>query len=422
MTSVLLVGDLGNASSAGAGSGACVARTKRFRNALLKGGFTVTCCSPGEGKTGALKIREVLDGGEFSSVVAISPFPAECAVFSHTELPLWIDMNGMHPAELQLQNSQDRRFGERMLRILALENTLLARGDSFSTPSVRQAAAVTGELLLLGRTCFNKENGISVSPISHCAEGFDETGRTSSDLFEIVSTGSFNIWFDELTLFRALEIAMKADDSIRFTATGGSIPFSPEKFLRFEKLVASSRFRDRFSLPGWVSREELLKVYSVAGAATYTDIQSPETFLGARTRVLDWISRGIPVVCTEGAEISDDISRHGMGVVVPSGDCEALASAYCRLASEKILQVKILEAQKKWCLSEGSSEHLFRDLLKWCENPVRVRHSLLGRSTVPRINSTGYLIRLFKELSSSAGAGYAVKRLLKRLGVVKEIP
>ncbi len=422
MNSVLLVGDSGNDSSAGAGSGACVARTKRFSNALLQGGFSVTCCSPGEGRVGAIRIRKLLAEKEFSSVVAISPFPAESAVLSGTDLPLWIDINGMHPAELQLQNRDDRRHGERFLRILALENSLLARGDGFSTPSIRQAASVTGELLLLGRTCFNGSNGITVAPIPHCAEPFHDSMKTNSELFRIVSTGSFNIWFDEAVLFKALEAAMQADESIRFTATGGAIPFSRDKFPDFEKLVESSRFKDRFSLPGWVSREELEKVYSSAGAATYTDIPSPETFLGARTRVLDWISRGIPVVCTAGAEIADDIARHRLGIVVPSGDSEALARAYCSLADEESRCRSIREAQRKWCAGEGSSEHLFKDLLKWCSNPVRVPQKRLGRTTVSSMNSTGYLIRLFRELSISAGPGYAAKRLLKRMGLFRGNP
>ncbi|MCK5786143.1 MAG: glycosyltransferase [Candidatus Sabulitectum sp.] len=414
MSSVLLVGDDGSRTSADMGTGACIARTIRFRNALTSQGFDVSVCSPLEGKSGVREVREFLARGSFDCIVAISPFPAEAVVEADTELPLWIDMNGMHPAELQLEPGLDKRSGERMLRMLSLENMLLSRGDAFSTPSRRQTYAVCGELLLLGRNISSDNSQLMVFPIPHCAHEFNNFSSEPDGIIRIISTGSFNLWFDEVMLFNALEQAMDHNSAIHFEATGGRVPFSPEKYDSFCEMVAASRFKNRFTLHGWVSVEELHEIYSRASMATYTDILSPETLLGARTRVLDWVSRGIPVVCTEGAEISEDIRRHDLGVVVPSGNSEALANAFVVLAEDITFSESVKHSQKTWSETIGSASYVFDPLIRWCNDPISLSGKVLGTPTVPPMNSFQYLKRLFMELSRSKGWSYAFKRFFKR--------
>jgi glycosyltransferase involved in cell wall biosynthesis len=296
-----------------------------------------------------------------------------------------------------------------------MENLLLRRGDAFSCPSMRQTAAITAELLLQGRTSFGKGEGLVIHALPHSAGAFQERDFPDDGQFSVISTGSFNVWFDEITLFKGLETAMAGSDRIRFIATGGAIPFCPAKYSGFCDMVRQSPFADRYSMPGWVSADELHAVYSSASAAVYTDIPSPETFLGARTRVLDWICRGIPVVCTRGAEISETIEKNHLGIVLPSGDGAAIAQALLRLSQNRRLCEDIVLAQKQWCENEGSAEEMYAPLMEWCRKPVRVYEKPLGRHTVPPLNSPEYFAMLYRELSEKAGIGYAAKRALKRL-------
>jgi len=299
--------------------------------------------------------------------------------------------------------------------MLALENGLLLRGDGFSAPSRRQIAAVLGELLLLGRTGFNGVSGIELHPIPHCADGFNPVAQREAQQFTVVSTGSFNVWFDEETLFRGLEYAMERNPSITFLSTGGSIPFSPGKYQNFRDLVEGSRHSSRFDLRGWVDSEELKEVYSRASAAVYTDVPSPETYLGARTRALDWISRGIPVVCTSGAEISDDIEKHRLGLVVSQLNWKQLGESILQLAADPEIRKNIRNSQREWCLGEGSWNQVFDPLLKWCDRPTGASSEHLGKPTVPSMNSTGYYAMQFRELSRRAGIGYGLKRVFRRI-------
>ncbi len=414
MTDILLIGDDGS-RSADRGTGACIARTARFRHALETAGFRVSVLSPSEGAGGAAEINQFLREESFTGIVAISPFPAEAAAIADPDLPVWIDMNGTHPAEIQLQGNEDGKGGERLIRILALENSLLMRGDAFSTPSRRQAFAVRGELLLLGRMGSQSKEIIKVEPIPNCSMGNFEKNDKSAPGFRIISTGSFNQWFDEITLFKALESVMEKDESIDFISTGGRIPFSPKKYDNFKKLIENSRFRKRFTLHGWIPYEKLLEVYRTASAAVYTDIPVLESTLGARTRALDWIKRGIPAICTDGTEISEDIRKHDLGIVVQQQDHAALADAFLQLISSPELSENISANQEKWCSGEGSSENLFQPLIHWCRNPLRIKTNPVGTVTIPRLNSIAYLKKIFYKLSADRGMRYAVYRVCARI-------
>jgi glycosyltransferase involved in cell wall biosynthesis len=223
----------------------------------------------------------------------------------------------------------------------------------------------------------------------------------------VVSTGSFNSWFDVETLFHGLEHAMERNGRITFVSSGGSVPFAEEQYRRFSDLVSGSRFRSRFTLAGWVDREELERIQDGAGAAVYADIPCGESLLGARTRVLDWISRGIPVVCTMGAEISETVGGRGMGLTVPQGDHAALGEALVRLASAPGEAEAVRRAQEEWRRGDGRIDSVFRPLLEWCRDPVRLTPGQLCPPTVARLSSRAYRMAVLREIVRRKGAGSA---------------
>ncbi len=399
------------------GTGACIARTDRFRIAMERAGIHVTTVSPPQGRTGEAEVRNTLSRSDFTGAVLISPFPAETALASDPDLPIWIDLNGMHPAEVQLQGTDSHRSRERLLRILALENLLISRGDMFSTPSRRQRDAVLGELFLLGRLDGSSADEVPVVPIPHCAlpdTGFVK-GPDNAACTRIISTGSFNLWFDHEALFLALESAMDDNPDLVFTCTGGATPFSPGRYQVFLEKVSSSPHSSRFEMLGWIDRNDLEGVYSKASMAVYADLPGCETILGARTRALDWISRGIPVVCTSGAEISEDIDKHGLGIVVKQQDPEALRDAFLKLAASPELCSRIVDNQRNWCTDEGSMDRIFFPLIEWCRSPTRLSSPAVGRSTVSRINSPGYLARLFREVIREQGILHGLYRMIEKI-------
>lgn len=366
------------------------------------------------------RFRRILESGRYDSVTAISPYPAEAALSGGCHPPLWIDVNGAHATEV-LQSPDDpvtRRI--RMIRVLSLESAILRGGDAFSTPSRRQRLAVLGELLLLGRFSAAAQAEPPVYAVPHCASQRPPSSP-SSDLtaggegFSIISTGSFNTWFDHRTLFAALETVMEADPGVSFTATGGPVRHSGSGWAEFSDLVRSSGMAERFLLEGWLPDEEMERVYSGASAAVFTDRPGLETELGARTRALDWISRGIPVVCTSGSEIAEDIAGSGMGIVVPQGDPASLASALLGLARDPALGERIRSAQAAWSAGPGSPREVFASYLRWVENPRRVLSPPVFRPVVPPFRTSGYHRVLVREIVRAGGVRSAAARILARV-------
>jgi glycosyltransferase involved in cell wall biosynthesis len=68
-----------------------------------------------------------------------------------------------------------------------------------------------------------------------------------------------------------------------------------------------------------------------AVALTLHGPEALESHLAFRSRVLEYIWAGLPIVATEGDVTSDLITRYQLGEVVPHGDVEAVAAALLRL-------------------------------------------------------------------------------------------
>lgn len=375
MSRVALFGNTPDSFSPGAGNGACIARTGRFRSTMEAAGHEVLVCSPPQTVRPGRSVTAFLrDRGPFDCVVAISPFPAEAVTDSGCALPFWIDMNGMHPAEIQLAGTDVQKNRMEMFRMLALEHCLLARGDRFSAPSARQTDSILGQLFLLGRLdCGNRDIAV-VHPFPHCSlEVPLSRGPETEAPPRIISTGSFNRWFDHITLFRALEYVMERDPRVVFSCSGGAVPFWSRGMEEFTSLAASSSHSGRYDIRGWVGREELEDIYDMATAAVLADIPCNETRLGARTRMIDWVSRGIPVACTRGAEVSEDMERAGTALVVPQQSPEELGRALLILITRSEARSAIRRNQIRWCSEEGDPVRVFLPLNEWCASPERLR-------------------------------------------------
>lgn len=375
MSRVALFGNTPDSFSPDAGNGACIARTERFRSAMEAARHEVIVCSPPQTvRPGGSVSAFLRDMGPFDCIVAISPFPAEAVTLSCCTLPLWIDMNGMHPAEIQLAGTDVHKNRMEMFRMLALEHCLLARGDRFSAPSARQTDSILGQLFLLGRLDCGSRGVTVTHPFPHCALEVPLSRGPETDAPpRIISTGSFNRWFDHRTLFMALEYVMERDTRVVFTCSGGAVPFWSKGMEEFTALAASSRHCGRYEIRGWVSREELDNIYDTATAAVLADIPCNETRLGARTRMIDWVSRAIPVACTRGAEVSEDMERAGTALVVPQQSPEELGRALLTLITRAEARSAIRKNQIRWCSEGGDPARVFRPLHDWCASPERLR-------------------------------------------------
>ena len=102
----------------------------------------------------------------------------------------------------------------------------------------------------------------------------------------------------------------------------------------------------------WIPYDERGDYLLEADLAVSIHQPTVESRFASRTRILDCIWAGLPVVVTAGDPLSDLIARHDLGSVVPPADADALAQAILHLLADDTLRDRVT-----W-----SSEHLSQQM------------------------------------------------------------
>src|SRR5690606_30879015 len=77
----------------------------------------------------------------------------------------------------------------------------------------------------------------------------------------------------------------------------------------------------------WVPYDERGAFLLEANAGVSTHHTHVETEFSFRTRILDYLWAGLPMVVTEGDSFADLVRAEGRGIVVPAGALDALTDA-----------------------------------------------------------------------------------------------
>lgn len=137
-------------------------------------------------------------------------------------------------------------------------------------------------------------------------------------------------WFDAPTAIRALALLAERRPGVRLVFMGaGGGPAGRTAADEARALAASLGllgdavlFNDR-----WVPYDERAAWLLEADCSVATARDHLETRFAFRTRVLDSIWAGLPVVCTRGDELAARVERDGLGAVVAPADPAALGDA-----------------------------------------------------------------------------------------------
>jgi len=144
--------------------------------------------------------------------------------------------------------------------------------------------------------------------------------------------GLYN-WFDPLTLIRAVADVAQRRPSVRlfFQGTKHPHPGVPEMGIVSESraLAAELGVLDTFVFfnDEWVDYADRENYLTEADAGVSSHFSHIETTFSFRTRILDYLWAGLPMVVTEGDSFAELVENEGLGVVVPARDVSALAAA-----------------------------------------------------------------------------------------------
>jgi glycosyltransferase involved in cell wall biosynthesis len=241
----------------------------------------------------------------------------------------------------------------------------------------------------------------------------------------VVWGGGLYEWFDAETVIRAVGLLAPQRPSLRLLFLGTRHPVlggaGADTVARAQALAHDLGLLDTVVHfhAGWVPYGERDRWLSSAVVGVSAHRAHVETEFSFRTRIVDYLWCGLPVVATAGDELGDLISSHGAGQVVDEGDVDGFATALgTYLDNEERRSAAGAVARR---LAEGLSwDVVAAPLVEFCAAPRRAPDLVLGRAERELLGlrdpdrSAGLGPRLGAALQEG-GARLVAQRLVARL-------
>lgn len=216
-------------------------------------------------------------------------------------------------------------------------------------------------------------------------------------------------WLDPLTAIRATGLVAGAELPLRLVFMGIRSPvFNAAEMVVVEaarKLAGEMGLLDRHVFfNDWVPYGERQNWLLEATAALTLHVANVEARYAFRTRLLDNLWCGLPVIATEGDVLADLVRDEGIGLTVPPGDVEAVAAAIRALIEPErrsALQTHIAEVAVRY-----TWERVSEPLLRYCRKPWRLG-SARGRDPM-----AAYLHRVERTYDETAGYAQRLEQVI----------
>jgi glycosyltransferase involved in cell wall biosynthesis len=194
-----------------------------------------------------------------------------------------------------------------------------------------------------------------------------------ADDYVLLWGGGLWNWFDPLSLLRAVAVAAERVPNLRlyFMAAPHPNPAVGE----MDVAARTRALAEELGLAGthvffnerWIDYQDRTGHLLDADVGVSTHADHVETRYAFRTRLLDCIWAGLPVICTSGETLGDMIAARGMGITVPPGSIEELAQAIVELA-EPARRASASAAMAS-AAPEFHWSRVIEPLLRFCREP-----------------------------------------------------
>jgi glycosyltransferase involved in cell wall biosynthesis len=134
-------------------------------------------------------------------------------------------------------------------------------------------------------------------------------------------------WLDAPTAIRAVERLSHDRPRVRLVFMGASGAGQAARATAEARALAAPLGERVHFHDAWVPYEDRAGWLLDADCAISTHQDHLETRFAFRTRLLDCIWAGLPIVCTEGDELAERVRRDDLGRAVAAGDVDAAATA-----------------------------------------------------------------------------------------------
>ncbi len=303
--------------------------------------------------------------------------------------PLVIDLYDIFYLEELAGSCMLQRNPTSYLYALKIIQAQLKHGDFFICASERQRDFWLGMLTAAGRInpfTFQKDptlrNLIALVPFGLPSKAPQQKRKRlkgscpqigRSDKIILWAGGIWD-WLDPFTPIKAMSLIAQKRNDVKLFFMGTRRPLEKAISTTTLKAVTLSRElqllnRIVFFNDGWVPYEQRQDYLLDAdiGITTYQD--SLETHFSWRTRLLDYIWAGLPVVCNSGDSLSQFIQENNLGLVLSRMDERELAGALLFLLNNRN-SIKVKRNIVK-VRPELIWEKAVGPLVSFCRNPRR---------------------------------------------------
>ena len=286
----------------------------------------------------------------------------------------------------QLDIDMDGQIGRWLhLEYTALLNEQLRLGDFFLCASEWQRDYWLGALSALGRLNHDTWDGsefrrlIDVVPFGLPGES-PPTGTPPvlkgvvhpikpSDRVILWGGGLWD-WLDPLTPVQAMEQVVARQPQARlvfFRLANGSTAMSE----RARQLASALGLLDRHVLfTPWLPPEQWAACLLEADVGLSFHQAGIETHFAFRTRLLDYIWAGLPIIAASGDVLSKRVQSHGLGHLVRPGDVDGLADALVSLLDEADARSSRRDAFRRLA-AQLTWDRVAEPLVHYCSQPWR---------------------------------------------------
>jgi glycosyltransferase involved in cell wall biosynthesis len=233
-------------------------------------------------------------------------------------------------------------------------NDQLRRADLILCASERQRLFYLGQLAGLGRlspTTYAEDpdlHGLLAvvpfgldpqPPVADAGGGMrGVVPGIDADSRVLIWGGGLYSWFDPLTLIRAVATARESVPNIRLFFLGTRHPGVDEMGIVRQAVDLAIELgvegREVVFNDTWVPYDRRGAYLAEADAGVSTHHVHVETTFSFRTRILDYLWAGLPMVVTEGDGFAELVEAEQWGLVVPANDLDALADALARVLAD----------------------------------------------------------------------------------------
>ena len=189
------------------------------------------------------------------------------------------------------------------------------------------------------------------------------------DSFVVLWCGGYNAWTDVTTLFAGLEYAMSRNDKIQYVSVGANTyQAKDDVYTQLLDMIANSSYKDRFHMMGWRPYGEIINYYQNSDIGINIDSLHYETIYGTRTRIVEMLASSLPVITSQGCELSDLVNNYGAGLLFSSGDWEMLGRHILTLVNDKQYHEQVRQKALDYATSELSFETTTWPVRSWVRN------------------------------------------------------